>query len=210
MRRKCCSSPDEKLVKRLVAAGRPMPAEIDQELPRDVTVEVTRPDVTVAYDMRAGAEFVFGIRIKNESYTPLVLQVFQCRLPWAAEVFFLGDPRIYTPECQAYRLPSGREFPYDDVIDWRLGEKGVTPTRRKHRRLAARLHDVYPDFARIPTRRDSDGRAVSNRPIRPGALFRIGSSRRSHGDHAAICAQARARRPFRSRGNKIRAKARAW
>jgi hypothetical protein len=125
MRRKHCSSRDERLVKRLVAAGRPMPAGVDQELPRDVILEVTRSDVTVAYDLRAGAEFVFAIRIKNESYTPRVLQVFQCRLPWDADVIFLGDPRIYTPECETYRLPSGRKFPYDDVINWRLGEKGV-------------------------------------------------------------------------------------
>lgn len=38
---------------------------------------------------------------------------------------FLGDPRIYTPECESYRLESGRKFPYDDVLNWRVGDKGV-------------------------------------------------------------------------------------
>jgi hypothetical protein len=51
------------MARRLVAAGCPMPLEIEQEQQPDLAIEVSRPQVTIAYDMHAGTEYVFGIRI---------------------------------------------------------------------------------------------------------------------------------------------------
>ena len=111
-------------VKRLVAAGCPMPFETGQEQRPDLLIEVSRPQLTIAYDMRAGTEYVFGVRITNQSYASLVLQRFRCRLPWSANVLFPGDPRIYMPEREYYRLESGRKFRCEDVLNHRVRENG--------------------------------------------------------------------------------------
>ena len=111
-------------VKRLVAAGCPMPFETAQEQQPDLLIEVSRPQLTIAYDMRAGTEYVFGIRITNQSYASLVLQGFRCRLPWSANILFPGDPRIYMPEREYYRLESGRKFRCEDVLNHRVRENG--------------------------------------------------------------------------------------
>src|SRR5437763_7715662 len=110
------------MARRLVAAGCPMPLEIEQEQQPDLAIEVSRPQVTIAYDMRAGTEYVFGIRITNCSYSVLLLQQVRCRVPWPAQVVFLGDPRSYRPECENYQLQSGRIFRYEDVLNARLRE----------------------------------------------------------------------------------------
>jgi hypothetical protein len=122
MRKK--SNPSFHLARRLVAAGCPMPIEIEQERQPDLTIEVSRPQVTIAYDMRAGAEYVFGVRITNQSYSVLMLQEIRCRLPWRAKVIFPGDPRRYRPECENYRLESGRKFRCEDVLNHRVRENG--------------------------------------------------------------------------------------
>jgi hypothetical protein len=101
-----------------------MPIEIKQERQPDLTIEVSRPQVTVAYDMRAGAEYVFGVRITNQSYSVLMLQEVRCCFPWRAEVIFPGDPRRYRPECENYRLESGRKFRCEDVLNHRVRENG--------------------------------------------------------------------------------------
>lgn len=86
MKTEPCSSSDELLLKRLVAAGRPMPLEIEQEPQRDLAIELSRPEVTVAYDMRAGTEFVFAVHIKNESYS-----VLSTRIPMRSALARRGD-----------------------------------------------------------------------------------------------------------------------
>jgi hypothetical protein len=101
-----------------------MPLEIEQEWQPDLLIEVSKPQVTIAYDMRAGTEYVFGVRITNRSYSLLVVQEVRCRLPWSAQVLFPGDPRSYTPECENYRLQSGRKFRYEDVLNHRVRESG--------------------------------------------------------------------------------------
>lgn len=97
-----------------------MPFETGQEQRPDLLIEVSRPQLTIAYDMRAGTEYVFGVRITNQSYASLVLQRFRCRLPWSANVLFPGDPRIYMPERECYRLESGRKFRCEDVLNHRV------------------------------------------------------------------------------------------
>lgn len=115
MNKKCDPLSSAATGRRLVAAGCPMPGEIQQERQRDLIIEVSRPQATIAYDMHAGAEYVFGVRITNRSYSCLVLQEFRCRLPWPAQVLLLGDPRSHSPECENYRLESGRKFQCEDV-----------------------------------------------------------------------------------------------
>ncbi len=89
MNKKCDPLSGVAAVRRLVAAGCPMPFEIEQEQQPDLMIEVSRPQITIAYDMSAGTEHVFGLRITNRSYSFLVLQELTCRLPWPARSFFL-------------------------------------------------------------------------------------------------------------------------
>jgi hypothetical protein len=120
MNKKCDPLSTVAMVRRLVVAGCPMPYEIEQHTQPDLMIEVSRPEETIAYDMRAGAEYVFGLRITNRSYASLVLQEVRCRLPWPAKVLFPGDPRTYMPECENYRLESGRKFRCEDVLNHRV------------------------------------------------------------------------------------------
>jgi hypothetical protein len=74
--------------------------------------------------MRAGTEYVFGVRITNVSYSRLLPQRFRARLPWIARLHWLSDPRIYAPETDAYRLDSGRKFSCYEVLNHRVREHG--------------------------------------------------------------------------------------
>ena len=110
------------LLRRLRAAGCPVPAEDDCSLPPPyLTIEVCNPDQTRAYDFCASSEFVFAVRITNHSYAPLEIQQFKCRLPWLVAVTL---PRIDMKEAEKYRLPSGLEFPCDTVLNHRVAELG--------------------------------------------------------------------------------------
>lgn len=117
------SSADIALVRRLLAAGCPMPANERQEKPCDLTVEVTNPEITTAQARRAGTEYVFAVRIRNVSYQPLTVQGIRIRMPWVARLIWLGDPARHSCEPM-YRFASGRKFPYREVINHRIGEQG--------------------------------------------------------------------------------------
>jgi hypothetical protein len=125
MKTKCVSSSDTALFQRLLAAGCPTPFHMEQESQRDLTIEVSRPEVTIAYDGRAGTEYVFGVRVRNHSYSSLVLQEFRGRPPWFGRLLWLGDPRIHMPEREVYRLGSGREFPCNQVLNHCVQERGA-------------------------------------------------------------------------------------
>jgi hypothetical protein len=83
-----------------------------------------------AYDRRAGTDYVFAVRITNHSYALLVLQEFRAHLPWRGRVQFFEDPRRYTPEKKVYRLASGHEFPYDEVLNHRIHLQGLLEPRQ--------------------------------------------------------------------------------
>jgi hypothetical protein len=102
-----------------------MPSEDPDEPQLDVRIEVSRPEVTIAYDMRAGTEYAFGVRITNCSYSRLELQGYRARFEWAAHLCWPGDPRVSTPERKVYRLESGREFPCENVLNHRVREQGA-------------------------------------------------------------------------------------
>jgi hypothetical protein len=90
----------------------------------DLTIEVTRPELTRAYDMRGGAEYVFAVRITNRSYARLEMHRFSARVSWHARLLWPGDPRIYVPENHVYRLESGRTFPCAEVLNHRVRARG--------------------------------------------------------------------------------------
>lgn len=113
------------ILRRLRAAGCPLPSEDERNGITDLTIEVSRPELTRCYALRAGAEYVFGLRITNHTYGSLVLQRFAGRMDWPAALIFPVDPRIYMPETQVYRLESGRKFPCADVLNHRVGERGL-------------------------------------------------------------------------------------
>ena len=115
---------DGALVRRLLAAGCPMPSERGDAPQVDLRIEVIQAEMTKAYDMRMRSEYVFAVRITNISYSNLVCQGFKASLPWSTRLSWLGDPWIYTPVRQTYRLESGREFPCADVLNHRVFERG--------------------------------------------------------------------------------------
>ena len=140
------SSIDRCTVRRLLAGGCPMPSEHPDKPQPDLRIEVSRPEVTVAYDMRAGTEYVFAVRITNCSHARLKIEQYRARFGWAANLYWLGDPRVYSPERNAYRLESGREFSCRDVLNHRLGDQGlIEPGKSVEGILLA-----YTMFERIP------------------------------------------------------------
>jgi len=125
MKTKSRSSYDQTLLPRLRAAGWSSASPARPEWLHDLVIQVSKPELTVAYDGRAGTEYVFSVRVTNHSYSSLMVQEFRARFPWRAYLYWPGDPRIYTPEREVYRLESGRNFPCDEVLNHRLGERGV-------------------------------------------------------------------------------------
>ena len=109
------------VLRRLRAAGCPVPAGDDCSPPPDLTIEVCNPEQTRAYDYRTSTECVFAVRIKNNSYARLEAWKFRCRFPWPAPMIW---PRIDMKERKVYLLPSGREFPGDTVLNHCIGELG--------------------------------------------------------------------------------------
>src|SRR5690348_4634633 len=97
MKSKSGSSYDETLLRRLLAAGYPSPSAVRDERPHDLVVEVTKPELTIAYDSRVETEYVFFVRVTNRSYSRLIVHEFRARFPWIARLHWPGHPRIYTP-----------------------------------------------------------------------------------------------------------------
>jgi hypothetical protein len=133
---------------RLRAAGCPMPFREKNERPVDLTIEVNRPELTKSYAIRAGAEYVFAVRITNHAYRPLVLQHFAGRMDWPADLIFPVDPHIYLPETQVYRLESGRKFPYAAVLNHHVGERGILDPGKSIEGilLAYTMHQEIPKY----------------------------------------------------------------
>ncbi len=116
---------DQTLIRRLRVAGCPMPEDCEDDPMPGLAIVVSRPEITKAYVLHSWVEYVFAVRISNDSYGPLEIQKFKCQLPWPTRLIGRMDPRIRQPEKQAYRLPgSGREFPYERVLNHRSGRVG--------------------------------------------------------------------------------------
>jgi hypothetical protein len=113
------------VLRRLRAAGCPLPTDDEQAQMADVTIEISRPELTRCYALRAGAEYVFGIRITNHSYGSLQLQRFAGCVDWHARLLWPIDPRIQMTDTKVYRLESGRKFPCADVLNHRVSERGI-------------------------------------------------------------------------------------
>ncbi|HZC22586.1 MAG TPA: hypothetical protein VE866_04545 [Candidatus Binatia bacterium] len=119
-------SVDKASTRRLRAAGCPIPADHDSEPERDLIIEVAQPETTIAYDVPGGGvELVFGLRITNQSYVPLMVEGFRASLPWSRPVLWRGDPSVSSPETTAYRLGNGRELPCTKILNYRTGEAGM-------------------------------------------------------------------------------------
>lgn len=117
---------DIALTRRLRAAGVPIPVDLPSESPRDLIIEVARPEMSVAYDVRRGGiEFVFAVRITNRSYARLTVERFRASLPWASEILWRGDPRISSPEKTVYRLENGRGFSCQKILNYSIVRAGM-------------------------------------------------------------------------------------
>ena len=169
MKTKCVSSSDTALFQRLLAAGCPTPFQMERESRPDLTIEASRPEITIAYDGRTGTEYVFAVRVTNHSYFTLVLQQFRGRPPGGGRLWWLGDPRIHMPERKVYRLPSGREFPCNQVLNHCVRERGaLAPGDSLEGVLLA-----YTMFHRIPFE-------FLHRKKAPASLFVVDQYGRKH------------------------------
>ena len=114
---------DQILIRRLRAAGCPMPDDCEDDPMPGLVAVVSRPEITRAYVMRGWAEYVLALQITNHSYDCLEVQKFEGYSHWPIRVV---GPRICGPEKPAYRLQgSGRAFPYENVLNHRTGRAGL-------------------------------------------------------------------------------------
>src|ERR1019366_722376 len=99
---------DQILIRRLRAAGCPMPEDCEDDPMPGLVAVVSRPEITRVYVMRGWAEYVLALQITNHSYDCLEVGEFQCYSHWPIQV----GPRICGREKPAYRLlGSRRTFP---------------------------------------------------------------------------------------------------
>jgi hypothetical protein len=124
MKTKCGFSSDAAVFRRLLAAGCPMPLQIDDKTPADLTLALSKLELAVAYDRRASSEYVFPLRITNHSYARLQVCGFRAGMQWNRRLFLLAEPQRPSPEVDGYRLQSGRTFPRGEVLNHRIGECG--------------------------------------------------------------------------------------
>lgn len=119
------------LLRRMRSVGCPMPEEDEIEPLPGLTVEVSQPQLTRARDQRRNAEFVFGVRISNNSYNDLAMTKIMCTLPWKARLAWLVDPRLCRTGKGPYRFSSGLEFGRKTVLNHRVGPSCVIKSGAK-------------------------------------------------------------------------------
>jgi len=113
---------DQILIRRLRAAGCPMPEDCEDDPMPGLVAVVSRPKMTRVYVIPGWAEYVLPVRITNHSYDCLEVQKFECNSCWPTRLIGQPGPRICGPGKPAYRLPgSGRTFPYESVLNHRRG-----------------------------------------------------------------------------------------
>lgn len=119
------------LLRRMRAVGCPMPEEDELEPPPGLTIEISEPQLSRARDQKRHAEFIFGVRIANNSYNDLAMINIWCTLPWEDRFEWLVDPRLGSTDNGPYRLPNGDEFDRESVLNHRVGPSGVIQSGTK-------------------------------------------------------------------------------
>jgi hypothetical protein len=138
---------EEARIRRLLAAGCPVPTENHCAGAPGLVVEVHKPERTQAFDFRSSTEYILVVRITNNSYARLKMKTIEGDLLWEDENFtWLGDCRRYMPEKKAYRMPSGREISYELVLNHCIREMELAPGESREGILLAWSMDT-----RIPT-----------------------------------------------------------
>jgi hypothetical protein len=113
-------------IRRLRVAGCPMPQDCEDDPVRGFSIIVSKPERTKAYVQRGWVEYVFAVSITNNSYGPLEIRKFECRLPWCEGLIWPRPRPIDLPAKPSYRLPqSGKEFVYETVLNHRTGRAGM-------------------------------------------------------------------------------------
>lgn len=117
---------DQILIRRLRAAGCPMPEDCEDDPMPGLVPVVSKPKMTRVYVIPGWAEYVLPVRITNHSYDCLEVQKFECNSYWPTRLIGPMDPGTCRHEKQTYRLPgSGRTFPYERVLNHRTGRAGL-------------------------------------------------------------------------------------
>src|SRR5580765_5404112 len=100
--------PTESQIRRLLAAGCPVPYGPETPAQPDLTFEVVRPPENTIFEVRfrGGTEFIFYGRIVNNSYRVLQMVELWCRLPWDDPNFTWRGP--HPSATEVYGQPGGR------------------------------------------------------------------------------------------------------
>ncbi len=90
------------LARDMMAVGCPLPSSRSEPLPH-VHVELNSAIEAAAYVYASGTEYVFPVRITNNSYVDLQLERLLSPLPWSRANFrWLEDPRGIWPSPATY------------------------------------------------------------------------------------------------------------
>ena len=136
---------NEVQIRRLLAAGCPVPSEPEPAAQPDLTFEVVQHLENTIFEVRfrGGTEYIFYARIVNNSYRVLQMVDLWCRLPWEDQCFTWLKP--YPSEREQYRQLGGRIFPRETVVNHRLGERLVPGASVEGFLLACSIGTLIPD-----------------------------------------------------------------
>jgi hypothetical protein len=126
-----CAPQEAAFIARLRAAGCPVPDGSNSSLGSDLVVEIASASKTTMYFSRSAVECVLAVRLMNHSYTSLQIRDCKIRLPWnAPDLNWLCEPLFYSGAEKKYRLPSGRAFAWDSVLNPIIVHQGELPAQR--------------------------------------------------------------------------------
>src|ERR1700739_1046506 len=91
-RRNCKEQENSSFTTRLLAAGIPVPEADSMINASDLSIEVCHPARTRIFDCKLDTEYVFDVRITNNSYVPLQIKKITPILPWQLTSFmWIGE-----------------------------------------------------------------------------------------------------------------------
>lgn len=115
---------DPTLVRRLKAAGCPLPAENDVECP--LRIRVTQQPPTLGSFARAlpqGTLFVLDLSVVALASKVIIQDLHLSSPEWEFGAWLLSDPALHRSSDRYYRLPDGSDYLRDEVLNQRVDEQ---------------------------------------------------------------------------------------
>jgi hypothetical protein len=141
---KLSASEKRMITARLQAAGIPVLGKDYSAVKPDLTVQFLKG--SRAFALKMGSEFIFEVRISNNSYATVQLNKLHGHLLEANwRLIFQGDPRQHVPDCRSYRMLSGRNVRYNSVLNYRLGDEIAPGASIEGKLLALSITGTIPE-----------------------------------------------------------------